>query len=256
MPIDFQAARNRETYTGREAAADWSAAMRAIVDPRGQRVADIGCGGGIYARAWAGLGAERVIGVDFSEEQLAAARAASSDPRVRFQHGTALATGLPDASVDLVFERALLHHGIDRAAAVAEARRVLAPGGRLIVQDRTMADVALPGAPEHLRGYLFERFPRLLAVEEGRRPAPGELEASLRDAGFIQIITHSLWETRRRYATFAELAAELRARAGRSILHELSDDELSALIAFLKQWLPHAEPIVDRDRWTIWSGVR
>ena len=256
MPIDFQAPHNRESYTGREASPDWRAAMRGIVDPAGLRVADIGCGGGIYTRAWAELGAAQVTGVDFSEEQLAAARASSDDPRLSFRHGTALATGLPKQSVDLVFERALLHHGIDRLAAVRESGRVLAPGGRLIIQDRTMADIALPGSPQHLRGYLFARFPRLLAIEAARRPAPGELEAALGEAGFAAIGTGTLWETRRRYPSFDDLAAELRARSGRSILHELSDDELAELIAFLRQRLPQSEPLIDRDRWTIWSGRR
>ncbi|HEU5423179.1 MAG TPA: hypothetical protein VFU72_06545, partial [Nitrolancea sp.] len=114
----------------------------------------------------------------------------------------------------------------------------------------------LPDGVRHLRGYLFARFPRLLAIEATRRPAPGELEAALGEAGFAAIGTGTLWETRRRYPSFDDLAAELRARAGRSILHELSDDELAELIAFLRQRLPQSEPLIDRDRWTIWSGRR
>ena len=61
------------TYTGRQADAGWVEAIRRIVDPAGKRVADIGCGGGIYSRAWHALGAE-VVGVDFSEQMVAAAR--------------------------------------------------------------------------------------------------------------------------------------------------------------------------------------
>src|SRR5262249_9808097 len=84
----------------------------------------------------------------------------------------AVATGLPMASADIVFERALIHHLGDLKACFAEARRVLVPRGTLIVQDRTPADVDLPGSPEHLRGYFFERFPRLGDVERTRRPTP------------------------------------------------------------------------------------
>lgn len=68
------------------------------------------------------------------------------------------------------FERALIHHlRADRAALVAEASRLLAPGGTYLVQDRTPEDSSLPGSPDYPRGYLFERFPRLLAIENGRR---------------------------------------------------------------------------------------
>src|SRR3954470_601792 len=77
---------------------------------------------------------------------------------------------LPAASKNVVFERALIHHLKDYKACFAEAHRVLVPGGSLIVQDRTPDDVELPGSPEHVRGYFFERFPRLLAVELARRP--------------------------------------------------------------------------------------
>ena len=52
MAIDFHSTRNRSTYTGRQADAGWVEAIRRIVDPAGKRVADIGCGGGIYSQAW------------------------------------------------------------------------------------------------------------------------------------------------------------------------------------------------------------
>ena len=79
---------------------------------------------------------------------------------------------------NIVFQRALIHHLKDYRPCFAEARRVLAPGGTLIVQDRTPDDVRLPGSAEHLRGYFFECFPRLLAVELARRPT----DAAVRDA--------------------------------------------------------------------------
>ena len=44
-----------------------------IHDPSGLRIADVGCGGGIYARAWCALGAREVIGVDRSPTMISAA---------------------------------------------------------------------------------------------------------------------------------------------------------------------------------------
>ncbi|WP_344640396.1 class I SAM-dependent methyltransferase [Kitasatospora cystarginea] len=89
-----------------------------------------------------------------------------------FRQGRAEETGLPDGSADIVFERALVHHLDDLPTAFREARRVLAPGGTLIVQDRTIEDVRRPGSADHLRGWFFEFFPGLL--EPGvRRPGGG-----------------------------------------------------------------------------------
>jgi ubiquinone/menaquinone biosynthesis C-methylase UbiE len=184
MAIDFHSRRNRSTYAGRQADAGWVEAIRGIVDPAGKQVADIGCGGGIYSRAWHELGAE-VIGVDFSEQMVAAAREqAAGLSRISFRQGDATATGLPAASRNVVFERALIHHLKDYEACFAEAHRVLVPGGSLIVQDRTPDDVQLPGSPEHVRGYFFERFPRLRTVELARRPTDAAVRDALQATGF------------------------------------------------------------------------
>lgn len=43
---------------------------------------------------------------------------------------------------------------------------------------------------------------------------------------------------------------------GRSILHELDDDELSALISYIDKAITNEENIVEKDRWTIWKAVK
>ena len=253
MAIDFHAPENRFTYATRPAQADWAQAIREILDPRGKRVADIGCGGGIYSAAWAGLGAAEVIAVDFSAEMV---RAAAEKTRGlaggSVRQGDAQATGLPDACVDVVFQRALLHHLKDLAPCFAEARRLLAPGGIFLAQNRTPEDVALAGSPEHVRGYFFEALPRLRNVESKRRPTLETVERGLRAAGFIEVEARTVWETRQVHADKHALAADLRARTGRSILHELSDAELDRLCAYLLDRLPDREAVPERDRWTIW----
>jgi ubiquinone/menaquinone biosynthesis C-methylase UbiE len=255
MAIDFHSRRNRSSYTGRQADAGWVEAIRRIVDPAGKRVADIGCGGGIYSRAWHALGAE-VVGVDFSEQMVAAAREqAAGLCRISFRQGDATATGLPAASTNVVFERALIHHLKDYKACFAEARRVLAPEGRLIVQDRTPDDVQLPGSPEHVRGYFFERFPRLRSVELARRPTDAAVRDALQATGFRNVENVTLWELRRTHDDWQGLKQDLAARTGRSILHDLSDDELAELILFIDKRLPSDGPIVEKDRWTVWSAV-
>jgi ubiquinone/menaquinone biosynthesis C-methylase UbiE len=256
VPIDFHDTANRSTYSGREADLSWREAVVQLVDPVGAAVVDIGCGGGTYTRAWSELGAATVTGVDFSEPILVSARGDHGHrPGVGFHAGEAAATGLPDNSADVVFERALIHHVPDLDAAAAEAFRVLRPGGVLLIQDRTPEDVAQPGSETHPRGWLFDVFPRLLDVENGRRPDTATVADALTSAGFGDVTTTSLWEVRRRYTDRADYLAEIGSRTGRSILHELSDDELARYVDGLRRRLPEGR-LVEQDRWTLWRAVR
>jgi len=255
MSIDFHAQENRYTYASRRAHPDWATAIRSIIDPAGKRVADIGCGGGIYSAAWADIGAGKVTGVDFSAQMvLAATEKNNARENMSFTQGNALDTGLPSASADIVFERALIHHLTDYEGCFDEARRVLAGGGQYIIQDRTPDDVALPGSRQHIRGYFFECFPELLDVEIGRRPTLPAVEQALRSTGFEppQVIT--VWETRRRYESFADLSKDLSGRVGRSILHNLDDAQLKQLVRFIGDRIPTDAAILEQDRWTIWSA--
>ena len=251
MPIDFHAEGNRYTYAGREADQSWRDAIVALVQPKALDVVDIGCGGGTYSKAFLELGARTVTGVDFSAEMVRTAT--ELVPGASFVQGDAVATGLPDGCADVVFERALVHHVHDRQAAAQEAMRLLRPGGTVVIQDRTPDDVQQPGSPTHPRGWFFRVFPRLLDVELGRRPEVFELSAQLYAAGFRHVTTTSLWEVRRVHASRAAFLDEIRGRTGRSILHELDDDEVEELVAALKELLPD-RPVEERDCWTLWSA--
>ncbi|MBI3198937.1 MAG: hypothetical protein HYZ40_15805 [Rhodospirillales bacterium] len=117
-------------------------------------------------------------------------------------------------------------------------------------------DVSLPGSPDHIRGYFFECFPRLLETERARRPTVEAVVGALGRAGFGALQTVTVWETRKRHHDFRGLAADLLGRVGRSILHALTDAELNELVDFIGQRLPANAPLVERDRWTIWSGTK
>jgi SAM-dependent methyltransferase len=99
----------------------------------GQRVADLGTGTGLLARAFAQRGCA-VTGVDLSAELLDEARRADQAAGVAVDYvlTPAEATGLPDGSFDIV-SAATCWHWFDRPKAAAEARRLLKPDGRLLI---------------------------------------------------------------------------------------------------------------------------
>ena len=124
----------RQLVPGRSWAA-WSRALGHLLPPL--RVADIGCGEG-YLTIEASRWASRVIAVDRSEAVLKKARALATRRRVRnviWKRGELDRLPLQDAAVDVALLSQALHHAPDPARALAEAVRVLVPGGRVLVLD-------------------------------------------------------------------------------------------------------------------------
>jgi SAM-dependent methyltransferase len=111
-------------------------------DPASLAVADLGAGTGISSRVIAARGP-----LVYAIEPNAKMRdAAATNERVKWVDGTAEATTLPDASVDVVaaFQA---WHWVDHPAAIIEARRILRPGGRLaaIYNERDERDAFTAG---------------------------------------------------------------------------------------------------------------
>jgi ArsR family transcriptional regulator len=113
------------------------AVERAMGSGRLGRVLDLGTGTGRMLTLL-GPRAERCVGIDLSQQMLNVARrhvAEAGLGRVELRHGDILATGLPDGEADRVVVHQVLHYLADPGAALAEAARLLKPGGRLVVAD-------------------------------------------------------------------------------------------------------------------------
>ncbi|WKG05805.1 class I SAM-dependent methyltransferase [Mycolicibacterium sp. HK-90] len=98
-------------------------------------VVDVGCGPGTAVRTAARRGA-RVTGVDPSPAMLRVARAVTRTGGITWSEGTAEDLPVADGAATVVWALATVHHWQDVDKAVAEARRVLTPGGRLITIER------------------------------------------------------------------------------------------------------------------------
>jgi 2-polyprenyl-6-hydroxyphenyl methylase/3-demethylubiquinone-9 3-methyltransferase len=117
---------------GRFAMLHWIAAARARLVPpapeAGGVLVDLACGAGLFAEHAAALG-YRHIGFDLSTTALPQAR----DHGVLVARADVLRLPLPDAVADVVTAGEILEHVTDLPAAVAEACRVLRPGGTLVI---------------------------------------------------------------------------------------------------------------------------
>jgi 2-polyprenyl-6-hydroxyphenyl methylase/3-demethylubiquinone-9 3-methyltransferase len=126
--------------TGTFAMLHWIAAARAGLVPPAPRpgalLVDVGCGGGLLAPHLAGLGYTHV-GIDLTVSALRHAR----DHDVTAVRGDVTALPLPDGIADVVCAGEILEHVHDVPATLAEACRILRPGGWLVLD--TIAATAL-----------------------------------------------------------------------------------------------------------------
>ena len=126
--------RERQLVPGRSWAA-WARALGHLLPP--VRVADLGCGEG-YLTIETSRWASKVIAVDRSASVLRRAQDLASRRHVTnvvWKTGELEKLPLRDESVDIALMSQALHHAGDPAKALAEAVRILAPGGKLLLLD-------------------------------------------------------------------------------------------------------------------------
>jgi 2-polyprenyl-3-methyl-5-hydroxy-6-metoxy-1,4-benzoquinol methylase len=124
----------------------------------GDRVLDVGCGEGRFAAELGRAGAQ-VVGIDVAEEPLRRARARDPELDLRIVQGEG-PWQLPDAGFELVWAGEVIEHVADTAAWLSEVRRVLRPGGRLLLSTPAHGRLALLGLALSSRAFAAHFDPR------------------------------------------------------------------------------------------------
>lgn len=161
------------------------------------RLLDVCCGSGDLCFLAEELGAASVTGIDFTLPMLAVARRRRSagGRRSGFAQADALRLPFPDGAFDTITVSYGLRNIADIPGALAEMRRVLAPGGRLAVLDfgKPANRVAAALYAGYLRavmplvGWIFHGDPETYVyIPESLARYPGQrgVEKLMRDAGF------------------------------------------------------------------------
>lgn len=116
----------------------------------GRSVLDAGCGSGYGVRILSEAGAGEVTGIDIDSEAIAAAERTYGGNRASFLCGDLAALGLPDDSFDVAVCFEAIEHLPDPARGIAELRRVIRPGGTIVVSSPNPG-VYPAGNEHHLR---------------------------------------------------------------------------------------------------------
>ena len=151
------------------------AAAMILSEPAG-RLLDIGCGNGSFSAGFLGAGF-KVTGIDMTGEQIVTARARGLDARVHDLSSGPLP--FPDGSFEVAFAGEVIEHIVDTTAFLSEVRRVLTPGGCVVLTTPNLAsaenrmrlflgfypiwtEFRLEGGQGHVRSYTLKTLVRHL----------------------------------------------------------------------------------------------
>ena len=166
--------------------ANWWELFETIVELgslRGERVLEIGCGTGRLAEALDEQAIARVWAVDASSEMVARAKSLGVNARVARAEALPFKRGWFDAAV---FR--MVVHLVDRPRALAEAARILAPAGRLVIATED---------PASFDDVWFARwFPSVPAFERTRFPDEATLRSELAAVGLPEVAIARLSQAR------------------------------------------------------------
>lgn len=152
--------------------------------PSQGRALEVGTAQGIRARLMAEhFPNVHITGIDRSDELLANT---SHRMNLTFQQADLYTLPFPDAHFDFVYARLVFMHLTDPIKAIASLKRVLKPGGRLLIEDADRDCMFFEPAPPTLKEFWFK-------VQEGQRRLGGDpnvgrkLAPYLKQSGFAEV---------------------------------------------------------------------
>ena len=180
------------------------ATTKAIAPRKGMRILDLAAGTGTSSAALTAHGAE-VVAADFSEGMLAEGRKRYADnPLIEFVWADAMALPFDDNS----FDAATISYGLrnisDPKQAIAEMRRVVKPGGRVVIAEFSTPPSAIVRAPYGFYGrHVLPRIAGAINRDAAEAykylnesieawPAQEELASWLREAGLERVAYRNL----------------------------------------------------------------
>lgn len=209
----------RDAYLGRDvadsarrfaASAEFAAVCRLVGErARGALVLDLGAGTGIASMAWLAAGASRVMALEPDpSDEVGRGAIARLDPagRIEVLDGVGEAIPLPDASVDIVYARQVLHHARNLPQLVSEVARVLVRGGYFLACREHVVDDA-----RQLAAFLAQHPVHQLAGGENAFALPEYVAAIDRSGLRVQRVIGPLESVINAFPTFDSEAALLEA---------------------------------------------
>lgn len=163
-----------------------------------QAMLDVGCGAGHLGFRLAEY-FQRVVATDLSPSMLDTVRTAAAQrglPQIEVRQTGAESLPFPDAHFDLVSSRYSAHHWNDVPAGLREMRRVMRPGGSLLMID-LMGDES-PLIDTHLQAVELLRDPSHV-----RDYSPSQWRGMLQNAGF-EVQSDFFWPTRMEFRSWVE----------------------------------------------------
>lgn len=144
------------------------------------RVIDLGCGAG-HASFVAAKAVKEVVAYDLSAQMLEVVSQAAKDKglaNISVERGVAESLPFADGSADIIISRYSAHHWHDVGQALREVRRVLKPGGIMI-----MMDLASTGQP--VKDIFLQTIEKLRDTSHVHNYAPGEWLTLFSEAGLL-----------------------------------------------------------------------
>jgi ubiquinone/menaquinone biosynthesis C-methylase UbiE len=155
--------------------------LRAFLGDTVRYVAEVGCGTGHWLADVSRRALGHPFGLDLSFGMLDRARAAA--PGAMLVRGTAGQLPWPDACLDRVFCINAIHHFPHPTAFISECRRVLRPGGGILI-------IGLDPHREDEYWWVYDFFPSALPADQARYPSTSTIRSWLSEAGFGRLTTN------------------------------------------------------------------